>query len=104
MSMVSFELLLRAVFLDVTSHIFSLARVCEFHRAIWPGLLEAWLVLTSVKYHGNLYILISLNQRLALTRLRATGPCKANVRYNRITNGISKRESIDCEKIKRISK
>ena len=23
-----------------------------------PGLLEAWLVLTSVKYHGNLYILI----------------------------------------------
>ena len=42
--------------------------------AIWPGLLEAWLVLTSVKYHGNLYILIPLNQRLALTRLRATGP------------------------------
>ena len=40
----------------------------------WPGLLEAWLVLTSVKYHGNLYILIPLNQRLALTRLRATGP------------------------------
>ena len=40
----------------------------------WPGLLEAWLVLTSVKYHENLYILIPLNQRLALTRLRATGP------------------------------
>ena len=40
----------------------------------WPGLLEAWLVLTSVKCHGNLYILIPLNQRLALTRLRATGP------------------------------
>ena len=40
----------------------------------WPGLLEAWLVLTSVKYHGNLYILIPLNQRLALTRLQATGP------------------------------
>ena len=39
----------------------------------WPGLLEAWLVLTSVKYHGNLYILIPLNQWLALTRLRATG-------------------------------
>ena len=39
-----------------------------------PGLLEAWLVLTSVKYHGNLYILIPVNQRLALTRLRATGP------------------------------
>ena len=39
-----------------------------------PGLLEAWLVLTSVKYHGNLYNLIPLNQRLALTRLRATGP------------------------------
>ena len=39
-----------------------------------PGLLEAWLVLTNVKYHGNLYILIPLNQRLALTRLRATGP------------------------------
>ena len=43
-------------------------------HTIWPGLLEAWLVLTSVKYHGNLYILIPLNQRLALTRLRATGP------------------------------
>ena len=41
---------------------------------LWPGLLEAWLVLFSVKYHGNLYILIPLNQRLALTRLRATGP------------------------------
>ena len=41
---------------------------------IRPGLLEAWLVLTSVKYHGNLYILIPLNQRLALTRLRAIGP------------------------------
>ena len=43
-----------------------------------PGLLEAWLVLTSVKYHGNLYILIPLNQRLALTRLRATGPWSVN--------------------------
>ena len=41
---------------------------------VWPGLLEAWLVLTNVKYHGNLYILIPLNQRLALTRLQATGP------------------------------
>ena len=40
----------------------------------WPGLLEAWLVLTSVKYHGNLYILSPLNQWLALTRLRATSP------------------------------
>ena len=30
-------------------------------------------MLTSVKYHGNLYILVPLNQRLALTRLRATG-------------------------------
>ena len=44
---------------------------------LWPGLLEAWLVLTSVKYHENLYILIPLNQRLALTRLRATGPWSA---------------------------
>ena len=34
---------------------------------IRPGLLEACLVLTGVKYHGNLYILIPLNQRLALT-------------------------------------
>ena len=41
---------------------------------IRPRLLEAWLVLTSVKYHGNLYILIPLNQRLALNRLQATGP------------------------------
>ena len=41
----------------------------------WPGLLEAWLALTSIKYHGNLWVLIPLNQRLALTMLRATGPC-----------------------------
>ena len=46
-----------------------------------PGLLEAWLVLTSVKYHGNLYILIPLNQRLALTRLRATGPCPITFKF-----------------------
>ena len=45
-----------------------------------PGLLEAWLALTSVKYHGNLYILIPLNQRLALTRLRATGPWRLGLR------------------------
>ena len=29
-------------------------------QSFWPGLLEAWLVLTSVKYHGNLYILYLL--------------------------------------------
>ena len=51
---------------------YTLTLLSTFH--IWPGLLEAWLVLTSVKYHGNLYNLIPLNQRLALTRLRATGP------------------------------
>ena len=45
-----------------------------------PGLLKAWLVLTSVKYHGNLHILIPLNQRLALTRLRATGPWRLGLR------------------------
>ena len=57
--MVSFELLLRVVSLDVTSHIFSLPGICEFYSVI----------------------------------------CKANVRYNRITNGISEREKhIDCEK------
>ena len=39
-----------------------------------PGLLEEWLALTSVKYHGNLWVLTTLNQRLALTRLRKTGP------------------------------
>ena len=50
--MVSFELLLRVVSLEVTSHIFSLPSVCEFHSGI----------------------------------------CKSNVRYNRITNGISERE------------
>ena len=55
--------------------------------ASWPGLLEAWLVLTSVKYHGNLYILIPLNQRLALTRLRATGPWLLPLRkYNVISD------------------
>ena len=36
-------------------------------------LLEAWLALTSVKYHGNLLILMLLNQWLALTMLRTTG-------------------------------
>ena len=47
-----------------------------------PGLFDAWLVLTSVKYHGNLYILIPLNQRLALTKLRATGPrCRCIQHY-----------------------
>ena len=51
--------------------------------ASWPVLLEAWLVLTSVKYHGNLYILIPLNQRLALTRLRATGPWRIFMRQGR---------------------
>ena len=56
--------------------------VCQFSWFIktWPGLLEAWLVLTSVKYHGNLYNLIPLNQRLALTRLRATGPCSLHLK------------------------
>ena len=37
-------------------------------------LLEAWLELTSVKYHDNLLILMLLNQWLALTMLRTTGP------------------------------
>ena len=37
-------------------------------------LLEAWLELTSVKYHDNLLILMLLNKWLALTMLRATGP------------------------------
>ena len=42
--------------------------------SIWGRLLEAWLALTGVKYHGNLYVLVPLNQRLGLTRPRATGP------------------------------
>ena len=29
--------------------------------ATWTGLLEAWLALTSVKYHGNLLVLIPFN-------------------------------------------
>ena len=37
-------------------------------------LFEAWLALTSVKYHDNLLILMLLNQWLALTILRTTGP------------------------------
>ena len=39
-------------------------------------LLEAWLALTSVNYHDNLLILMLLNQLLALTMLRTTGPRK----------------------------
>ena len=71
-------------FLEGTSHVLTKKFVscvparflfhCRSFSPYWPGLLEAWLVLTSVKYYGNLYILIPLNQRLALTRLRATGP------------------------------
>ena len=52
-----------------------LNKECPFSRgadhsnlAVRPGLLEAWLALTRVKYHGNLLVLIALNQRLALTR------------------------------------
>ena len=33
-------------------------------------LTRAWLALTSVKYHGNLKVLIPLNQRLALAQPR----------------------------------
>ena len=62
----------------------------------WPGLLEAWLVLTSVKYHGNLYILIPLNQRLALTRLRATGPWEGNWSWN--TNNLQNHLAHAAEK------
>ena len=40
----------------------------------WAELLEAWLALTSVKYHDNLLILMLLNQWLVLTMLRTTGP------------------------------
>ena len=47
-----------------------------FQSESWPGLLEAWLALTSVKCHGNLlgFNTSPLNQRIALTRLRTTGP------------------------------
>ena len=52
-----------------------------------PGLLEAWLALTSVKYRGNLWVLTPLTQRLAQTRLRATAPRSlATLRYMRIVN------------------
>ena len=39
-----------------------------------PGLLEAWLALTGVKYRGNLQVFTLLNQRFTLIRLRETGP------------------------------
>ena len=52
---------------------------------LFPGLLEAWLVLTSIKYHGNLYILIPLNQWLALNRLRATGPGLRQMQFMLLT-------------------
>ena len=42
--------------------------------AIRAELFEAWLALTSVKCHDNLLILMLLNQWLALTMLRTTGP------------------------------
>ena len=37
-------------------------------------LLEAWLALTSVKYHDNILILMPLNHWLVLTMLQTTGP------------------------------
>ena len=40
----------------------------------WAELLEAWLALTSVKYHDNPLILMLFKQLLALTMLRTTGP------------------------------
>ena len=39
----------------------------------WPELLEAWLAQSSVNYHGDGLVSILLNQRLALTMLRAIG-------------------------------
>ena len=45
-----------------------------FNLAYWAALLEAWLALTSVKYHDNLLILMLINQWLALAMLRTTGP------------------------------
>ena len=44
------------------------------HLLTRAELLEAWLALTSVKYHDNLLILMLLNQWLALTMLPTTGP------------------------------
>ena len=43
----------------------------------WAELLEGWLAPTSVKYHDNLLILMLLNQWLALTMFRTTGPWKS---------------------------
>ena len=69
---------------------FTLALVSKQHNYdTRPGLLEAWLVLTSVKYHGNLYILIPLNQWLALTRLRATGPRSVSLQHLNPSTGIN---------------
>lgn len=52
-------------------------RIKSIHNR--PRLLEAWLALTSIKYHGNLKVLIPRNQQLALTRLQTTGPGTATV-------------------------
>ena len=64
-----------------------------------PGQLEAWLVLTSVKYQRNLYILIPLNQRLALTRLRATGP-RMITEWNKLPKETVTRQSLPILKSK----
>ena len=40
----------------------------------WAELLEAWLAVTSVKYHDNPLILMLFNHWLALIMLRTTGP------------------------------
>ena len=49
--------------------------LCPFIKMSWAELLEACLVLTSIKYHDNLLILVLLNQWLVLTMLQTTGPC-----------------------------
>ena len=42
--------------------------------SIWPELLEAQLMFTSVNYHRIVQVSMPLNQRLVLTMLRAAGP------------------------------
>ena len=73
------EILISLHFVSLNWNLSEAAREANMSTAVWPGLLDAWLALTSVEYRGNLLVLTPtvnqrLDQRLPQTRLRATGP------------------------------
>ena len=96
--MASADVLQRAQWPTLSIHYQSAIFIClhkAFHDRLPVTLIDLARVarsmvnLTSVKYHGNLYILIPLNQRLALTRLRETSPWFLRNRPQTIQPGLA---------------